>query len=68
MIDSWCAFDNSIKLSENALKGNKVENYSNLKKLVHQNFFNFDKDFRNYKAVTIENAANSERIFHDSSA
>ena len=54
MMDSWGAFDTSVKLSEKALASNKTKKYEGLKQLVHKNYFKFDKDFRNYKSDIIE--------------
>ena len=56
MLDSWIAFDAAIKLAENALTTNKVESFANLLSLVHKNFFDFDREFRNFKADVIEMA------------
>ena len=53
MLDSWGAFDTSIKLSENALNANKVKKFANLKQLIHENFFKFDKEYRNYKRYSL---------------
>ena len=64
MIDSWKAFDNSVKLSEEALAADKFKNYANLKQLVHKCFFKFDRDFRNYKADIIKKAVNCEEKFN----
>ena len=68
MMDSWCTFNTSIESSVYALNANKVEKFSNLKQLVHENFFRFDKDFRIYKSDIIEKAAKSEDIFNGSAA
>ena len=64
MLDSWGAFDTAIKLSEQALAQNKVKKFSNLSQLVHENFFKYDKDYRNYKSDTIEKSAGSENMFN----
>ena len=64
MLHSWLAFDNSIKLAENALDAKIVEKFAYLKHLVHENFFAFDKEFRNYKAVVIENSAKKGDIIN----
>ena len=47
MVNSWGAFDTAVKLSEQALAANKIKKYANLKQLVHENFFKFDRDFCN---------------------
>ena len=65
MLDSWKAFDGAIIASEKALSAKTVENYSNLSQLVHKNFFEFDKDYRNYKNDTIEQSVNSEKMFNE---
>ena len=57
MLTSWKAFDKSISLSEQALSANLFKKYSILSQLVHRNFFQFDKDYRSYKADTIEKSA-----------
>ena len=44
MMDSWGAFDTSVKLSENALAASKAKKYHSLTQLVHENYFKFDKD------------------------
>ena len=62
MLDSWKAFDTAIKLSEQALATNEFKKYSILSQLVHENFFKFDKDYRNYKAETIEESGKLEEI------
>ena len=67
MMDSWGAFDTSVKLSEQALASNKTKKYEGLKQLVHENYFKFDKDFRNYKADIIEKQARTEANFNGSS-
>ena len=54
MMDSWGAFDTSVKLSENALAASKAKKYLSLTQLVHENYFKFDKDYRNYKTDIIE--------------
>ena len=64
MLDSWGAFDTAIKLSEQALASNKFKKFSNLSQLVHENFFKYDKDYRNYKSDTIEKSANTEDMFN----
>ena len=63
-MDSWGAFDTSVKLSDNALAANKVKKYQNLTQLIHENFFKFDKDYRNYKTDIIEKNAKTEEIFN----
>ena len=67
MMDIWGAFDTSVKLSEQALASNKTKKYKGLKQLVHENYFKFDKDFRNYKADIIEKQARTEANFNGSS-
>ena len=67
MLDSWNIFDASIELSVNALNANKAHTFTYLKQLVHKNFFEFDKEFRNYKAIIIEKAAPNEEMFNSSS-
>ena len=64
MLYSWKAFDTAIKLSEEALSANEFKKYSNLSQLVHKLFFKFDKDWRNYRADTIEETSTSEEIFN----
>ena len=67
MMDSWGAFDTAVKLAENALASNKIKKFASLKQLVHENYFKFDKDFRNYKADVIEKQAKTEANFNGSS-
>ena len=67
MMDSWGAFDTSVKLAEQALALNKTKKYEGLKQLVHENYFKFDKDFRNYKSDIIEKQARTEANFNGSS-
>ena len=64
MLYSWKAFDTAIKLPEEALYANEFKKYSNLSQLVHKLFFKFDKDWRNYRADTIEETSTSEEIFN----
>ena len=66
-LDSWGAFDTSIQLSEQALAANKIKKYQNLKELIHENYFKFDRDYRNYKADTIEKTAKTEEVFNGTS-
>ena len=65
MLESWGAFDMAIKLSEQALSANKYEHFSNMSLLVHEKFFNFDKEYRNYKVNKKEKSAKSEETFSD---
>ena len=64
MINSWTAFDTAVKLSEQALAFNQFKSYADLKQLLHKLFFQFDKDFRNYKAYIIEKTVKTEEIFN----
>merc|ERR1712082_435313 len=64
MLDSWGAFDTSIKLSNQAIGGGKASRFKNLSELVHENFFKFDKEWRNYKADTIKKTAKTEEAFN----
>ena len=65
MLDSWGAFDTAIKLSTQALAGKKPARFKNLSQLVHENFFKFDKDWRSYKADTIQKVAKTEEAFNE---
>ena len=64
MLDSWGAFDTAIKLSTLALIGKKTARYKNLSQLVHENFFKFDKDWRVFKADTIQKVTKTEEGFN----
>ena len=65
MLDSWGAFDTAIKLSTLALIGKKTARYKNLSQLVHENFFKFDKDWRVFKADTIQKVTKTEEGFNE---
>ena len=65
MIDSWGVFDTAIQLSNQALADGKVSRYKNLSELVHENFFKFDRDWRNYKTDTIKKTAKTEEAFNE---
>ena len=65
MLDSWGAFETAIKLSTQALSGGKIARYKNLSQLVHENFFKFDKDWRNYKVDTIQKVCKTEEAFNE---
>lgn len=60
MIDSWGVFHTAIQLSNQALADGKVSRYKNLSEPVHENFFKFDRDWRNYKTDTIKKTAKTE--------
>merc|ERR1711888_59300 len=64
MLDSWGAFDTAIQLSNITIEEGKVTKFKYLSKLVHENFFEFDKDWRNYKADTIEKTAKTKEAFN----
>merc|ERR1712082_455112 len=64
MLDSWGAFDTSIQLSNQAIEEGKVNMFKYLSKLVTVNFFEFDKDWRNYKADTIKKTAKTKEAFN----
>jgi hypothetical protein len=65
MLDSWGAFDTAVKLSEKALTEGKTSRFKNLRQLVHDNYFKFDKDWRNYKADTIQKTCETEVAFNE---
>ena len=67
MIDSWGAFDTSVKLAETALSANKIKKYQNFTQLVHENYFKFDREYRTYKNDMIEKNAKTEDIFNGTS-
>ena len=65
MLDSWGAFDTAIQLSTQALAGGKTSRYKSLSQLVHENFFKFNKDWRIYKADTIQKTCKTELAFNE---
>ena len=64
MLDSWGAFNEAIQLSNDAIEDGKVTKFKNLSELVHENYFKFNKDWRNYKADTIKKTAKTEEAFN----
>ena len=64
MLDSWGVFDTAIQLSNQAIEEGKVSRFKNLSELVHENFFKFNKDWRNYKADTIKKTTKTEEAFN----
>ena len=60
MLDSWGAFDTAIKLSNKVIEEGKVNMFKYLSKLVTVNYFEFNKDWRNYKADIIKEIAKTE--------
>ena len=65
MMDSWGAFDTAIQLSNQALADGKAARFKNLSELVHETFFKFNRDWRNYKADTIKKTAKTEEAFNE---
>ena len=65
MMDSWGAFDTAIQLSNKALADGKAARFKNLSELVHETFFKFNRDWRNYKADTIKKTAKTEEAFYE---
>ena len=63
MIDSWSAFNNAVELSAQALETGKIQQYANLKQLVHETFFKFDKYYRNYKTDVNDKADKNKKMF-----
>ena len=60
MLDSWGAFDTAIKLSNKVIEEGKVNMFKYLSKLVTVNYFEFNKDWKNYKADIIKEIAKTE--------
>ena len=65
MLDSWGAFDTTIKLSNQALTAVKTARFKKLSDQLDENFFKFDRDWRTYKADTILKTCKTEEAFNE---